>query len=76
MIQPEILQVSAFRDRKIQTISWKVVKPDKSTPKSLLYRENFHHYMENSTLHGLKYAGDRRLSYLERYVRRKEKITL
>lgn len=33
------------------------------------FKESFHHYLMNSTLHGLKYVGDRNITRFERYVK-------
>lgn len=44
----------------------KLTQIDKAVPKSVPCSENFNEYLQNTTLHGLKYVGDRSLSMFER----------
>lgn len=58
------LKVSKFCNRNVPSI--KRTKNDKKIHKNLLCCENYHKYMEKTTLHGLKYVGNRSLSMIER----------
>lgn len=43
-------------------------RPHKKTAIFKLFRKNLHQYLINSTLHGLKYVGDRTITRFERYL--------
>lgn len=64
MVPPPVLHINGFFNRK--NSSAEDIKKKKEIPEGFLCRENFHQYMDETTLHGLKYIGDRSLSVIER----------
>lgn len=43
------------------------IDSEKTKAVGMTCRESFHQYLRNSTLHGLRYIGDRSLSFFERF---------
>lgn len=54
--------------RKKKQISEQLLPDDVKKTLRITCQENFHEYLVNSTLHGLRYAGDRSLTPFERWV--------
>lgn len=67
MFQPEI-HYSVDRKKKEQP-EHSVLSIDSETKKrvALTCQENFNQYLINTTLHGLRYVGDRSITLFERY---------
>lgn len=71
MFKPPIYVVSSFKQHhalKIKENDSKILRPSTATKKALFKtgRENFNQYMSTTTLHGLRYVGDKSLSSVER----------
>lgn len=64
MFQPKI-HAGVLRNRKLCR-SFKSTTVDKSVSKGSVCEESVEEYLENTTLHGLKYVGDKSLSTFER----------
>lgn len=67
MFHPRI-HINAIRNRKTHRNNSKSIRLGKIQSKNLSCHENFHDYLENTTLHGLRYVSDRSLSFCERYI--------
>lgn len=53
--------------RKRKESDAKLINDEVKETVSVTCRENFYQYLTNTTLHGLRYIGDKTLSILERY---------
>lgn len=70
MFSPPEMEVGVLNNRK-NNIDEKVQKFEKNLEKSLTvsYRDNFNEYLRVSTLHGLRYVGDRTITLFERFLK-------
>lgn len=61
------LQIDAVKKKRVKLETQ--IKPFRSAERRSVYdtcRENWNHYLVNTTLHGLKYVGDRKITRCER----------
>lgn len=68
MFQSE-MQYSFDRKRKEPPSEHRILSIDSETKRrvALTCQENFNQYLVNTTLHGLRYVGDRSITLFERY---------
>lgn len=61
-------QINLIEHKNAKEFGSKIKKIENDVKKGLrvTYRDNFSEYLFNSTLHGLRYVGDRTISRLER----------
>lgn len=61
------MEISVLHNRKKRTDP-EMRKLESDIRETVSCRENFNEYLNYSSLHGLRYVGDRTISLLERYV--------
>lgn len=70
MFRPESLPYTVVRYKKKQTENKILPTIDDEVKKTfrITCRENFNQYLVNTTLHGLRYVGDRKITVFERWA--------
>lgn len=66
MFQPPIYVISRSNTDNLEGDRFQTFGNKNEIRRRVKCRDNFNQYMSNTTLHGLRYVGDRNLSHIER----------